>query len=438
MNTRAAEKRLDGVRRLLTQAYKHLALRFGFVLWDGSTVPGDLPPGTLAIAIADEGVVAALIRRPNLDTVVNLWAAARLDLRNGTIFDFVQRRPKARTRAILRGEGLDRGLAIMTALRFLLLPRGGPWPLENIKPDRPSSGDPEENRENMRFHYDLSNAFYSLVFDPEMGYASGYYHDWDQDLATGQRNRFEYICRKLRLKPGEKMLDVGCGWGGLICYAAQNYGVIARGVTLAEEQVAWIRQKVAKLGLSDQVTVELNDYTAVQGQFDKISQIEMFEYVGIANYPTYFTKIHQLLKTDGLYLHQANVRIGKDSFKRKRKELNVLTRYLWRGSEYDHIGMTLTNLERFGFEVHDVENFRMHQARSFKLWHDRLLSVREAAEREVGPVNVRMFILWFAAASILLDRADAFVFQTLATKRRRGPSGLPPTRADLYRPKEIA
>jgi len=441
MSTPAAEKRLHGVRQLLTQAHERLALQFGFVLWDGSTVPADLASEALAIAIADEGVVASLIRRPNLDTLVNLWASARFDIRNGTFFDIAERRPKARTRAVLRGEMLDRGLAVRTALRFLFVPRGGPWPLEDIKPDRPSSGDPEENKRNIHFHYDLSNKFYSLFLDPEMGYTCGYYHDWNQDLATGQRNKFDHICRKLRLKPGETMLDIGCGWGGLMCHAAQNYGVIAHGVTLAEQQAAWVREKTARLGLAGRVTVELNDYTAVQGQFDKISQIEMFEHVGIANHPTFFRTVHRLLKPDGLYLHQATTRVAKKddkTFNRKRPELKVVTRYLWPGAEFDHIGMTLTNLERYGFEVHDVEDWREHQARSFKLWHDHLYEVRDTAEREVGPVNVRMFLAWFAACSIVLARADAFLFQTLASKRRRGASGLPPTRADLYRPREPA
>lgn len=440
MSSTAELKRLEAIRGLLIQAHERLALEFGFVLWDGSTVPPNLAADALAIAIADEGVVASLIRRPNLDTLVNLWASARVDIRNGTAFDLVERRPKARTKDILRGKMFDRSLALSTSLRFLFVPRGGPWPLENIKRDRPSSGDPDENRRNIHVHYDTTNAFYALIFDPEMSYTCGYFHEPDQDLATAQRNKHEYICRKLQLKPGERMLDIGCGWGGLICYAAQNYGVIAHGVTLSENQVAWTREKIAKLGLSDRVTVELRDYTLVEGQYDKISQIEMFEHVGIANYPTFFQTVHRLLKSEGLYLHQATTRIAKrddKAFSRKSRELRALTRYMWPGAEFDHIGMTVTNLERYGFEVLDVENWRRHQVRTWRLWHDRLHAARDAAAREVGLPLVRIFIVWFAIISIALQRGDGGLFQTLASKRRGSPP-LQPTRADLYRPRAPA
>jgi cyclopropane-fatty-acyl-phospholipid synthase len=316
------------------------------------------------------------------------------------------------------------------------VPRGGPWPLETIRTDRPSSGDPEENKRNVQYHYDVSNRFFEIFLGPEMGYTSGYFHDWSDDFATAQRNKFDIICRKLRLKPGERMLDIGCGWGGLLCHAAQHYGVNAHGVTLSEEQVAWVREKIAKLGLADRVTIELNDYTAVQGQFDKISQVEMIDHVGLANRPTYYQTVQRLLKPDGLYFHQENTRIAKrdaKALRRKRPEVRAYSKYIFPGTEYGHIGLALTDLERFGFEVHDVENLREHDARTFRLGHDRLFANREAAAREVGAVTVRMFLAFLAAVSITFERNRCCVYQVLASKRRRGPSGLPPTRADLYR-----
>jgi len=419
---------------MLTAAHKRLTLDFGFVLWDGSTVPENLSRNSLAILIADEGVVAALIRRPNIETLANLWAAARIDIRNGTIFDVVAKRPKVRTKELLKTLGKSSLLGM--AARFLFVSRGGPWPLEVIPDDRPSDGSADANKRNIHFHYDLSNAFYALILDPEMVYSCAYYTEWTNDLATAQRDKLEMVCRRLRLKPGETFLDIGCGWGALICHAAQHHGVRAHGVTLSEEQFRFAQDKIVALGLGDRVSVELRDYTGVEGQFDKISVLEMSEHVGYENHPSYYGTIHRLLKADGLFLHHAITRLAKrdeKTFRKKSAERWALTKYVLPGGEFDHIGMTLTNLERFGFEVHDVESWREHYVRTTRLWHDRLLANFGAAEREVGAVKTRTWLLYLAAVSIAFERSTVGIFQTLASKRRRDASGVPLLRADLYR-----
>jgi cyclopropane-fatty-acyl-phospholipid synthase len=420
----------------VTKAREKLALDVGVVLWDGTTVPADLQPDALAIVIADEGVVAALLRRPNIDTLANLWVTARIDIVNGTIFDLISRRPKVRTKRLHRELGWSTMLGM--ARRFLFVPRGGPWPLEGIKADRPSDGSAAENKKNIAYHYDhqVSTAFYALWLDPEMLYTCAYFTDWNNDIATAQRDHLEIICRKLRLKADETLLDMGCGWGGLSCYAAQNYGVRVHAATLSEEHFAYVREKVARLGLADRVTVELTDYTAIDRQFDKVAAIGMFEHIGIDNHPTYFRTVHRLLKPAGLFLNQAIARPAKRNdkvFRRKSPEFAALTRYIFPGGEVDHIGRTAANLERFGFEVHDIEGWREHYQRTCRWWHDRLLANREAAEREVGSVKTRLWLVYLAACSIGFERNTVGIFQTLASKKQRGPSGLPPTRADLYR-----
>jgi cyclopropane-fatty-acyl-phospholipid synthase len=429
-----SEGRLTALRDLLGHVRDRLRLEVGFVLWDGSSAPADLGPTDLAISLADEGVVASLLRRPTLGALANLWVAGRIDLRGGTIFDLVRKRPKVRTRAFLRT--LDKPRLLRTLAKFLLVPRGGPWPLDGTPTRRPSDGSEAANKQNVAYHYDLSNTFYAQFLDPQMVYTCAYFRDWENDLEQAQRDKLDMICRKLRLQPGETLLDIGSGWGGLVCHAAQHYGVHAHGVTLAEEQLAFAREKVARLGLQDRVTLELRDYALVEGAFDKIASIGMFEQVGIANHPTYFRTIDRLLKHDGLYLHHAIVRPAKRNdrrFRRQRPEYALLTRHIFPGGEVDHLGMSIANLERHGFQAHDVEGWREHYQRTCRHWHDRLLANYDAAAREVGPEKTRLWLVYLAACSIAFERGSIGIYQTLASKKRRGPSGLPPTRADLYR-----
>ncbi len=431
MNGKA--RRLESLRRLLAHVRERLSFDVGFLLWDGSTVPAQLRPTELAIVIADEGAIAALVRRPKLDTLINLWVSARFDIRNGSIFDLVARRPKVHTKAALKT--LDKRLALATAARFLFVPRGDPWPLEGIRGDRAKAdGSEAANKENLQYHYDISNATYALFLDPEMVYSCGYFTSENNDLATAQRDKLDMICRKLRLRPGETLLDIGCGWGGLVCHAAQHYGVRAAGVTLAQKQYEYAQAKVGRLGLEDRVTLEFRDYSLLDGSFDKIASIGMFEHVGIANHPTYFQTVHRLLRPRGLYLHHAIARRPprNDKRRRQRPEAVALARYIFPGGEVDHLGMSITNVERYGFEVHDVEAWREHYARTTRLWHDRLLANRAAAEREIGGIKTRLWLAYLAGCSVAFERGSIGIFQTLASKRERGPSGLPPTRADLY------
>jgi cyclopropane-fatty-acyl-phospholipid synthase len=432
----AAERRLENFRALATRAHQQLDLDFGLRLWDGSFVPGDWSPSALSIAIADEGAVAGFLRAPNVVSLANLWAARRIDILNGTIFDLVARRPKIPTRQLRRV--LDKALALKTALGFLFVSRGGPWPLEPIGKDRESDGSAEANKKNIAHHYDVSNAFYEMWLDKEMVYTCSYFHDWSDDLDKTQIQKLDMVCRKLRLKPGEFILAMGCGWGALSCHAAQNYGVKAYGVTLSEQQVAYANEKIKRLGLSDRVTIECKDYARVEGQarFDKVAAIGMLEHVGIENFPTYFKTVARVLKPGGLFLHHAITRPGKSRAARtgkKRADFAALTRYIFPGGELDYIGRTVTNLELHGFEIHDVEGWREHYQRTCRMWHDRLLARYNDACAEVGEVTTRIWLVYLAACSITFERNNAGLYQTLASKRVKGATGLPPTRVDLYR-----
>ncbi|MCO6410010.1 SAM-dependent methyltransferase [Hoeflea alexandrii] len=430
----SANSRLKSLRKLLAHAREILQLDIGFRLWDGSTVPDDLDPAAFAIRFADEGVMASLLRSPNPETLLNLWVSSRVDLENGDMFDLVARRPKVRTREIRKQ--LSKFQVFNTARKFLFVDRGGPWPLSDQPDEKPSDGNAEENQKNIAYHYDVSNAFYELFLDDQMVYTCGYFTDWNNDIHQMQTDKLEMICRKLRLKAGEKMLDIGFGWGSLALYAAKNYGVHVTGVTLSERQLEYATQKAEKLGLSDRVNFILLDYAKVEGEFDKISSIGMHEAIGIDNYPTYYSTIHRVLKPGGIYLHHAITRPAKKdarTFRKKNKEFKLLTKYIFPGGELDHIGNTVTMLEQHGLEVHDVENWREHYQRTCRLWHDRLLANYQAAVAEVGEVKTRLWLVYLGGCSIAFERNTVRIYQTVTTRSARGSAGLPPTRADLYR-----
>jgi cyclopropane-fatty-acyl-phospholipid synthase len=299
------------------------------------------------------------------------------------------------------------------------------------------SAAPRANRDYIQFHYDLGNDFYRLFLDDEMVYSCGYFTDWSNSLDQAQHDKLDMICRKLRLSPGERLLDVGCGWGGLICHAARNYGVSAHGVTLSQEQLDFAQEKARRLGLEDRVTVELRDYSTLDGKYDKIASVGMYEHVGIANYPAYFGKLYSLLRDRGILLNHGITRPAKRSrrgFQRIRPEHRLILKYIFPGGELDHIGHTCETLEQSRFEVHDVEDWREHYAQTTRLWCQRLSARREEAIRLVGPERYRLWVLYLAGVSFAFLDGSIAIYQVVASKHAsRGRSELPPTRADLYR-----
>ena len=167
------------------------------------------------------------------------------------------------------------------------------------------------SKEAIQFHYDVSNDFYRLFLDSRMLYSCAYFDGWHDDIDKAQADKLDMICRKLRLKPGERFLDIGCGWGALLIHAAENYGVSGEGVTLSQAQYDLARERVAAKGLSDRITIALKPFQELDGTFDKIASIGMFEHVGWDNHDTYFKAVRKLLKPNGLYLHHAITRPAK-------------------------------------------------------------------------------------------------------------------------------
>jgi cyclopropane-fatty-acyl-phospholipid synthase len=186
----SAATRLASLKKLLAHARERLGFDVGVILWDGSRIPEGLAGSALTLQIADEGAIAALVRRPKLDTLLNLWVTGRIDLRNGTLFDVVARRPKVRTSEFLRV--LEKRLAVAVATQFLFVPRGGPWPLEQLRAGLAAAdGSEGANRDNVQYHYDVSNEFYALFLDPDLVYSCAYFADWDSSSSPAQQARHD-------------------------------------------------------------------------------------------------------------------------------------------------------------------------------------------------------------------------------------------------------
>jgi cyclopropane-fatty-acyl-phospholipid synthase len=433
----ASESRQVRVARdFLEHLARQLDAPISVRLWDGTVVPlgKNVRPG-LMLSISGPGVIGSLIRRPTPDNLLRHYARGQIDFHGTDLYTFIDtarvRHSRKKTRRVPKWV-LARALAA-----FLFTPA------ESTHVDHCYTGDEighrrgaNENTDFIQFHYDISNEFYALFLDPEMVYSCAYFTDWNNSLEQAQQDKLEMICRKLQLRPGERFLDIGCGWGALVCYAARHYGVRAHGITLSRRQLEYARQKVARLGLAGRVTLELRDYRHLEGQWDKIASIGMVEHVGIANMSGYMQTVRSLLPDRGLFLNHGLTRPAKANrkkFRRMRPERRLLAKYIFPGGELDHIGHMLETMEGAGFEVHDVEGWRDHYAHTCKLWCQRLSARRDEAVRHVGEERFRMWLLYLAGVSMAIRDGSACIFQTVASNRAsKGVSRMPPTRAHLY------
>jgi cyclopropane-fatty-acyl-phospholipid synthase len=287
------------------------------------------------------------------------------------------------------------------------------------------------DRQAVTRHYDVSGDFYRLWLDRRLVYSCGYFDNPDEGLDAAQERKLDYICRKLRLKPGQRLLDIGCGWGGLILHAASRYGVRARGITLSRPQSECANDWIREEGLSDHCLAEVMDYRDITDRegYDKLVSVGMFEHVGEAKLRDYFGIAWRLLKPGGFFLNHG---IAYGPGVKDRNQSPFIQKYVFPDGELVPVTVALSASEDAGFEIRDVESLREHYVLTLRHWVRRLESNYERALQTAGEAMYRIWRLYMSGAAHYFSTGRLNVYQTLLLKADRGASGLPLTRADLY------
>jgi len=290
----------------------------------------------------------------------------------------------------------------------------------------------ERDRQAISYHYDVSNDFYRLFLDERMVYSCAYFAYPEESLDAAQMRKLDYICRKLRLKAGQRLLDIGCGWGALVMHAAQYYGVEATGITLSKPQAELASERIAQAGLADRCRVLVQDYRQVpeDAPYDALVSVGMFEHVGEAKLPAYFRKAWALLKPQGVFLNHG---IACNALTPKARGKTFSNTYVFPDGELVPISTTLRIAESCGFEVRDVESLREHYALTLRQWVRRLEAHHAEALQYVDEPTYRVWRLFMSGSAHGFTVGRLNVYQALLVKPgERGASGLPLQRADWY------
>jgi cyclopropane-fatty-acyl-phospholipid synthase len=295
------------------------------------------------------------------------------------------------------------------------------------------------DRSAVAYHYDVSNAFYRRFLDPRMVYSCAYYREGTEDLATAQLQKLDHVCRKLRLAPGQRLLDIGCGWGALVIRAAETYGVQAVGITLSRNQFELARERVEQAGLQKQVEIRLQDYRDVpaDGGFDRIASIGMFEHVGLANLGRYFRRIHELLAPGGIAMNHGITAATADNRWVGMGGGEFIDRYVFPNGELPHVSLAIRELAEAGLELADAESLRRHYALTLSAWSEAFEQHHAELQAIAGEKTTRIWRVYLAGCAYAFAHGWINLYQLLAFKPKAAPGGLqsplPLTRDYMYR-----
>ncbi|MFG2597896.1 class I SAM-dependent methyltransferase [Streptomyces sp. NPDC048462] len=399
--------------------------------WDGSESG---PPEAPALVIRSRRALRRLLWKPGELGLARAWVAGELDI-EGDLYEALD---------LVAGLIWDRGAEAKDSVHPVRDPKiraaakgmlqlAGPWPPPPPPPEevRRRTGalhTKRRDKEAISHHYDVGNDFYELVLGPSMVYSCAYWEDGGT-LEDAQRDKLDLVCRKLALKEGDRLLDVGCGWGSMAIHAAREYGARVTGVTLSTEQAAFARKRIAEEGLTDRIEIRVQDYRDVRdGPYDAISSIGMAEHVGSVRYREYADDVYALLKPGGRLLnHQIARRPEKDESAYHVDEF--IDAYVFPDGELAPLGRTVATLEEAGFEARDVESLREHYALTLRRWVANLEKEWPRAVKMTSPGRARVWRLYMAASALSFEHNKIGVNQILAVRPAEGGTARMPLRA---------
>jgi cyclopropane-fatty-acyl-phospholipid synthase len=275
---------------------------------------------------------------------------------------------------------------------------------------------------NISRHYDVGNEFYKLWLDRRMIYSCAYFRNGSEDIDTAQQQKLDHICRKLLLSPGERLLDIGCGWGGLLQWAAREYGIRGVGITLSERQCCRARETMNSAGLADRIEIRFQHYLDIEDVhgFDKIVSVGMYEHVGLRNLPSYFRTVARLLRPGGAFLNHGIISTDPDGRPRGPPGGDFINRHVFPGGAVPPLSRVLTELSRAGLEFADAEDLRPHYALTLQHWSQRLEARRDEATEAAGPEVFRTWRVFLPGMAYAFDRGWLSVAQVLSFKALSG------------------
>jgi cyclopropane-fatty-acyl-phospholipid synthase len=417
-------------RRILEEVLSGLRPRFFDVrFWDGSVWPGDSAAPRFTLVLRHPGSVRRMFWPPEPLSFGSAYVYDDFDVEGDMLAfphlcDYLVRQVPMRPLA----------WRLMMGWRLWRLPRVD-RPRAGRQPAR-LSGRPhsrQRDRAAIGYHYDLPDVFFEKVLEPFMQYTTAVFDSPEESLESAQLRKLDLVCRKLRLRPGQRLLDIGCGWGGLAMFAAKNYGARVVGVTLSRAQAEWARARIHAAGLQDRCRIDLVDYRDLDESepFDRIATVEVAEHFGAGQFPTYLDRCWRLLRPGGAVLHQQITLTGQEGMPRMAGAF--MHAFVFPDSELLPVSFTLRHAEQRGFEVRDVESFREHYPLTLKHWLANLESHEQELIAATDEATYRVFRLYLAGAAFDFEKGIYNLHQVLLVKPDGNRSGLPLSRADWYR-----